>query len=63
MLQVGEDRLAERVEEALESGGADVVLSEFIADQSALSTNETTLKIRIEQTCRSEAADLVVSSS
>ena len=47
MLQVGEDRLAEGVEERGESCGADKIVGERTADQSVLSQDEAT---RIKKT-------------
>ena len=46
MLQVGEDRLAERVEERGESGGADEVLGEWPAGPPALLKDAISLALR-----------------
>ena len=56
MLQVGEDRFAESVDECFESGGADEVLGEYTADPSALSPDEATRTLRIAETLRSVVA-------
>ena len=50
MLQVGEDRRAEGVEEPLESGGADEVLGVCTADPSTFTENETTRTLRVAET-------------
>ena len=63
MLQVGEDRFAESVDECFESGGADEVLGEYTADPSALSPDEATRTLRIAETLCSVVVDLVVPSS
>ena len=62
-LQVGENRSAERVEERLESGGADEVLSACTADPPTLSPDEPTRTLRIAQTLHSVVVDLYVAAS
>lgn len=49
MSQIGEDRPAEGVEEALESGRADEILSKFADDPTPLSVDETQRSIRIAE--------------
>ena len=49
MLQAGEDRMTESVEERLESGGADEVLGECTADQSTLFEDAPSRMPRVAQ--------------
>ena len=63
MLQVGEDRLMERVEEQGESGGAGEVAGECTADESVFSHDEATGMLRNAETLHSEVVDPVVPAS
>ena len=60
MLEVGEDRAAERVEEGDELRGADEVLGECTVDQSKLSQDEASRTLRVAESVHLESVDLVV---
>ena len=49
MLEVGEDRAAERVEERGKSGGSNEVLGKCTAHPSTLSIDEATRALRVEE--------------
>ena len=63
MLEVGEDRLSEGVEERGESGRADEVLGECPTDPSTLFTDEPHRLVRKAETLHSAVGDLLVAAS
>ena len=63
MLEAGEDRLAEGIEERGQSGGADEVLGECPAHQAALSQHAPNWTVRVAEDLHTAVKDLLVAAS